>query len=161
MIGESAKDCLVLASRATVHPSGWAGGWSSFPAPQHLDLCPYWVLGQNEMAEWMTGLNNIPPPAKWNMSERRNPSLGNRNNKQGRNAGLTYRTTWKTTLAELPAASLSWELIQPGLRTPQGKQPRQLPASGTPSWACAPLDTQPVPGPMSHPPLTCQEVIKS
>lgn len=116
MRGESAKDCLVLASRATVHPSGWAGGWSSFPAPQHLDLCPYWVLGQDDgwEAEWMNGLNNFLPSAKWNMSERRNSSLGNRNNKQGRNAGLTYRTTWKTTLAEFPAASLSWELIQPG-----------------------------------------------
>ena len=107
MRGESARVCLVLASRAwSTRQVGLGAGLAS--APQHLDLCPDWVLGQNDgwEAEWMDGLNNIPPPAKWNMSERRNSSLGNRNNNQGRNAGLTYGTTWKTTLAELPAACL-------------------------------------------------------
>lgn len=148
MIGGSAKDCLVLASRATVHPSGWAEVLASQPS-QHLDLChTTGCLAKNEMAEWMTGLNNIPPPAKWNMSERRNRFLGNRNNKQGRNAGLTYRThgrpLWQSFLLPLcPGINSTWTQNSTGQTT-----------QATPCFRDSipgrnkPLDTQP--GARSH-----------
>ena len=105
---------------------------------------------------------------KWSMLERRNSSLGNRNNKQGRHAGLIYRTTCKTTWQSclLPVSVLgvnpTWthnscpqspHANNPGNCLPQGLHPR----------VHGPLDAPAVLPPRSHLPLTCQgeEVIKA